>query len=115
VQGLQGDLGSRGEARKDEAIRPKRSPSPFSDGRITTANSMADTCPICGTARQPPSKFCAFHEAAHSNLENAYPAWSKSYGGNLTKREYFDKLEEKEETGRAVKSVIQYLREKGVA
>jgi hypothetical protein len=111
---LQGDLGNYVDAPKDEAIRPKKTPSSFSDGRTTTVNSTAEQCPVCGTAIQPPSKFCAFHEAARSNLENAYPAWKKSYD-DLTRAEYFDRLEKKEETGRAVKSVIQYLREKGVA
>ncbi len=74
---------------------------------------MADHCPLCERPRQAPSEFCALHDAAHANLENAYLAWNKSYGGNLTKEEYFAQLEKREETGRAVKSVIQYLLGKG--
>jgi len=75
---------------------------------------MADHCPICGTAKQHSSEFCSFHETAHSNLESVYPAWNESYGGSLTKGEYFRKLEKREETGRAVKDVIEYLRMKGL-
>ncbi len=78
----------------------------------TTVNSMADHCPLCERPRQPPTEFCTLHSAAHSNLENAYAAWIKAYAGNLTKEEYFTKLEKLGESGHAVKAVIQHLREK---
>ena len=73
---------------------------------------MADHCPLCERPRESPSELCTFHMAAHANLENAYRAWSKSCSGNLTKEEYFSKLEKLGETGAAVRAVIQHLRGK---
>jgi hypothetical protein len=73
---------------------------------------MADHCPLCERPRLSPSEFCTLHSAAHDNLEDAYAAWSKSYDGNLTREEYFTRLEKLGETGPAAKAVIQHLREK---
>jgi hypothetical protein len=49
-----------------------------------------------------------------TNLDNAYASWNKGYGNDLTKEEYFAKLEALPEPGRAVKSIIEHLRGKGV-
>ncbi len=73
---------------------------------------MADHCPLCERPKQSPSEYCTLHSNAHTNLENAYPAWSKAYDGNLTKEEYFTKVEKLGESGHAVKAVIRHLRGK---
>ncbi len=75
-----------------------------------TVDSMADHCPLCERPKETASIFCNLHKAAHDNLENAYASWSKANSGNLSKEEYFAKLEKLNETGNAVKSVIQHLR-----
>jgi hypothetical protein len=74
---------------------------------------MADHCPLCQRLKKPPSEFCAFHHAAQTNLESAYVVWCKSFGIDLTKEEYYARLEKRDETGDAVKAVIQYLRKNG--
>lgn len=74
---------------------------------------MADHCSLCERPKEPASEFCGFHNTAFTNLENAYSSWSEAYGGNLTKEEYFVKLEALAETGRTVKQIIQHLREMG--
>ncbi len=74
---------------------------------------MADQCPLCERRKEPNSEFCDIHTPALTNLENAYSAWNKAYAGNLTRKEYYVKLESLTETGRAVKDVIQHLRGKG--
>ncbi|MGA2791830.1 MAG: hypothetical protein ABSF00_13835 [Candidatus Bathyarchaeia archaeon] len=74
---------------------------------------MADHCPLCQRPKKPPSEFCAFHYAAQTNLESAFAVWCKSIGPNLTKGEYYARLEKRDETGAAVKALIQYLRSKG--
>lgn len=78
-----------------------------------TVNSMADHCSLCERPKETSTEFCNFHRAARDNLENAYALWSKACGGSLTKEEYFAKLEKLNETGHAVKAVIQNLRGKG--
>ncbi|MGD0689619.1 MAG: hypothetical protein ABSA50_07610 [Candidatus Bathyarchaeia archaeon] len=74
---------------------------------------MADHCPLCRRPKKPPSEFCAFHYTAQTNLEAAYAVWCKSIGLNLTKEEYYARLEKRDETGAAVKALIQYLRKNG--
>lgn len=74
---------------------------------------MADQCPLCERRKEPASEFCNLHSTALTNLENAYASWNKGHGNNLTKEEYYAKLEALPETGRAVKAVIQQLRGKG--
>lgn len=73
---------------------------------------MADQCPLCERLKESLSDYCNLHNAAIANLENAYTSWSKAYG-KLTKDEYFAKLENLGEIGRAVKDLIQHLRKKG--
>lgn len=74
---------------------------------------MSDSaqCPLCERHKEA-SDFCSLHESARRNLEAAYGTWNKGYG-NLTKEEYYEKVENLDETGRAVKEVIQHLRDKG--
>lgn len=74
---------------------------------------MADHCPLCQRPKKPPSEFCAFHYAAQTNLEGAYAVWCKSLGPDLTKEEYYARLEKRDETGAVVKALIHYLRNKG--
>jgi len=73
---------------------------------------MSEQCSLCERRREPSSEFCNFHNAAFTNLENAYTIWTKGYGGNLTREDYFLKIEKLEETGKAVKDVITHLRDK---
>jgi len=74
---------------------------------------MADHCPLCQRPKKSPSEFCDFHYAVQANLERAYAVWCKSFGDNLTIGDYYARLEKKDETGAAVKVLIQYLRNKG--
>jgi hypothetical protein len=76
-------------------------------------NLMVDQCPLCDRIKEPASEFCSFHNAASANLENAYPAWNKAFGGALTRKEYFAKLTAMNEAGQAVKDLIQHLQGKG--
>jgi hypothetical protein len=62
---------------------------------------------------KPPSELCALHYEAQTNLESTYEVWCKSIGPNLTKEEYYARLEKRDETGAAVKALIQYLRKDG--
>jgi hypothetical protein len=73
---------------------------------------MPDQCPLCERRREASSEFCSFHNSALHNLENAYAAWNRGYGGKLTKQDYFAKIEKLDATGDAVKDVIKHLREK---
>ncbi len=73
---------------------------------------MADRCLLCERLREPESELCGLHNAALHNLENTYSSWNKAFGGSLTKEDYYTKLEELSETGRAVKDLIQHLRGK---
>ncbi len=73
---------------------------------------MADQCSLCQGPSQSSSEYCSLHLAALANLENAFAAWRKSYGGNLSEEDYFAMLEKLSETGAAVKAVIRHSREK---
>lgn len=75
---------------------------------------MADHCALCDRAKEPTSDYCSFHNTARINLDNAYSTWKKAYGGNLTKDEYFNRLEKLSETGGAARELIRYLRRKKV-
>jgi len=73
---------------------------------------MSDQCPLCERRKEPSSDYCVFHNAASANLDKAHSAWRKALG-EMTKTEYFTIVELLPETGRAVKELIRYLREKG--
>jgi len=74
---------------------------------------MPDHCAACGGPTAGDAQFCTRHLTASRNLEAAYEVWRKAYGGSLSKEDYFSKLEALQETGQAVKEVIEHLRRKG--
>jgi hypothetical protein len=74
---------------------------------------MPDRCPLCERRKEPPSDFCIFHRAALKHLEEAYATWTKAFDGQLKKEEYFTRLLDREETGRAIKELINYIRAQG--
>jgi len=73
--------------------------------------SDSEQCPLCERRKEQSSEFCSLHMSALEKINSAYPAWSKGYG-DLSKDAYYDKLERLNETGRAAKQVIQYLKDK---
>jgi hypothetical protein len=73
---------------------------------------MADHCSLCERTKEPSSEFCSFHNLARNNLEDAYSRWNEAYNGKLTKYEYYARLMALEETGQAVRRLIEYLRGK---
>jgi len=60
------------------------------------------------------SQFCMLHTEAMKNLEGEYERWCKAFGEEISKREYFERLLNLDETGAAVKSVIVYVRQRQV-
>jgi len=73
---------------------------------------MSDQCPLCERRKDTGSDYCVFHNVALANLDNAHSAWREAFG-EITKTEYFTKVEALPETGKAVKDIIRHLREKG--
>ncbi len=76
---------------------------------------MADECPLCDRRKTPDSEFCSLHNTALSSVESAYSSWNMAYCGKLSEEEYFSKLSSLNQTGRAVKEVIEHLRAKGAS
>jgi hypothetical protein len=72
-------------------------------------HSMLDVCPLCERKKSDGMDFCSLHDAAFTNLENAFTIWSTAFGG-LSKDDYFSKLVQLSETGESVKNVIQHIR-----
>ena len=80
-----------------------------------TGNIVADGCSLCDRRKMPGSEFCSLHNTALLSVEGAYSSWNKAYGGKLSKEEYFTRLSSLNQTGRAVKEVIEHLRAKGAS
>jgi len=73
--------------------------------------SNSEQFPLCERRKERSSEFCSLHESALEKISSAYPTWGRGYG-DLTQDAYYDKLESLNETGRAAKQVIQYLKDK---
>jgi hypothetical protein len=112
---LQGALGESSKGVDEFGLSlPIRAKWPDSTHRLKhlTVDSMPDHCALCERLKETESEFCSLHNAAERGLDSAYPAWKKACG-NLTRAEYFVRLERLNETGSAVKDLIRHLREKG--
>ena len=81
------------------------------DGESMTAT---DRCPLCERHKRESSLFCDFHQSASEKLDEGYVVWRTAFD-ELTREEYYSRLERLEETGNAVKEIIQHLRAKGVS
>ena len=58
------------------------------------------------------SELGSLHLQAMKNIEDAHERWRTAFGEEIGRLEYFDQLLCLEETGVAVKKVIEYLRGK---
>jgi hypothetical protein len=74
--------------------------------------TATDRCPLCERRKEESSTFCAFHQSASDRLDDGYGIWRTAFDG-LTREEYYARLERLDETGNAVKEIIQHLRTKG--
>jgi len=70
---------------------------------------MVDECPICQRLNGKDSQFCSLHSQASKNLEGQYERWRAALGEEIDQSEYFQQLLRLEETGQAVRDVIEYL------
>lgn len=70
---------------------------------------MAEVCAICGRTKVASSEFCENHQMAKLNLDKAYEAWRRAYGGELSTEDYFSRILKLSETGQAAREVAKYL------
>lgn len=61
-------------------------------------------CPACG--RKVQDRYCASHEKALQNLHIHYDTWVHAYG-QISWKNFLEKLEGMQETGAWVKEVIK--------
>jgi len=80
--------------------------------RALTVSQLVDECHICRRAAVSKSELCTLHLQAMKNIEDQYQRWRTAFGEEMGRLEYFDQLLCLEETGVAVKKVIEYLRRK---
>ena len=66
------------------------------------------SCRLCKRERAPSSTLCKYHLAAKKNIEAGYNLWSEAYG-NVTWKEYLQKLGNNAETGQWAKEVAKML------
>jgi len=69
-------------------------------------------CPICGRSSLGPSKFCRYHDAAHTELQEVFGQWQKAMG-DISWNDYLESLLEADGTGVWVIEVIDYIKLEG--
>ncbi|MEM3712527.1 MAG: hypothetical protein QXR97_03210 [Thermoproteota archaeon] len=67
-------------------------------------------CIVCSRIIEESSKmpFCSLHIRAYSNLAAKYGDWKRAYG-ELSPREFLEKIVKNEHSGRWVKEVVQAI------
>jgi hypothetical protein len=73
---------------------------------------MLQKCPLCERHKEDGERFCNFHNTALANLEEGFAVWKRAFS-DLSRSEYYARLEELENTGTRVRELIQYLRRFG--
>jgi hypothetical protein len=66
-------------------------------------------CRLC--RRETDSEFCAYHSRARSEVAGAYKSWSEAYG-ELTWREYLNRVIKNPETGQWAVEVAKLMLDK---
>ena len=61
-------------------------------------------CKVCG--REGEEALCAYHLAAKRNLESAYSAWMRAYGG-ISWKDYLDNVKRNTQTGQWAKEIAE--------
>jgi len=64
-------------------------------------------CPICGKLVEEGGGrgLCPLHSRAFTNLKEAFKAWRKAYGDQISLREYLEEIVKQPETGEASKEL----------
>ncbi|MBD3405796.1 MAG: hypothetical protein GF411_06660 [Candidatus Lokiarchaeota archaeon] len=65
-------------------------------------------CPVCGRPIIENGEYCKYHDEANSNLYSSYEEWKKALP--ISWIEYLIEVEERKETGKWVKELIEYFR-----
>lgn len=63
-------------------------------------------CRLCNRKPQKGSDFCRYHMDAYDSLKKNYGSWLTAYG-QLSWKEYLEKLLKTKETGKWIKEVIK--------
>jgi len=66
------------------------------------------TCRLCKRECAASSDLCGYHLNAKRNVQSGYERWSEAYG-NITWKEYLQKLQQSAETGQWAKEVAELL------
>ncbi len=72
------------------------------------AENEVPKCKIC-EKRIESGEFCEYHELAKKNVDANYDNWNEAYGGDLSLKQYLEKIAEHEKSGRWVREVAEYL------
>ncbi len=70
---------------------------------------MAENCALCERTKEQESEFCDLHNSAKLNIDQAYTAWISALGGNLTFRDYLERIMKLGETGKFARDVASQL------
>lgn len=66
-------------------------------------------CAVCGKEALEGGEFCELHEAARSNLIEAYAKWREAYDGKISFEDFLREVGGIKEAGDAVKEVVLHL------
>ncbi len=64
-------------------------------------------CSICNEPTEN-NQFCEIHQAAYNKLHEEYNKWKKAV--EITWEDYLDELIKNQYTGKAIKEIIDYLK-----
>ena len=71
------------------------------------------SCRLCKREASSPSSFCKYHLMAKKSLESGYKQWSEGYG-EMTWKEYLQKVAHNSETGQWAKEVADALAKESI-
>jgi hypothetical protein len=66
------------------------------------------SCRLCKRDCAPSSALCKYHLMAKRNIESGYKQWMEAYG-DLTMKEYLQKIGRNPETGQWAKEVAELM------
>ncbi|MBS7655698.1 hypothetical protein KEJ50_04265 [Candidatus Bathyarchaeota archaeon] len=69
---------------------------------------MSKKCVICFNEVEENEDFCELHKLAYLNIIKAYSEWKKAYG-EVSFKDFLEKIIEAKESGEAVKEVAFYM------
>jgi hypothetical protein len=79
---------------------------------LSQPQELPKRCHLCKSDAASSSDLCATHKIAETNVKTAFSEWLRAFNGEISMKEYLERIVKLPETGEKAKEIAAYLLKK---